>query len=440
MAQKLNIEAKSHLSNIEESNVEKIEKALNSRNKTETKVKETKKDKNDTPVIIRREVIINEEENQKKEQEKKRDERKEKVGFVERKQNNYNIVYRNKQNKPMTVNELFGIKKESVKEEKLQEAVIENNNVKKEEKTVVNEVKVEQTTNDQSRNSYNNQERGNYNNQNRNNYNNQERGNYNNQNKNNYNNQERGHYNNQNRNNYNNQERGHYNNQNRNNYSNQERGNYNNQNKDGYNRDRNNVERRPNNFNKFNSKDNKFEKRPLDEKGIEKNIKNIMSVEGIEKEPVREYSKAINKQKDMNKFDDNKISKKTNKNKKGGNQEINEHKLKHLKQTDRLSNMFDEQEGGMLDYYDLTTERGRKGKKKIVKEEERVKQKIFKLTEITIPESITVKDLAAEMKKTTAEIIKKYDANGNIITHMKDYICIHLKSDINIRKMIHISE
>lgn len=61
----------------------------------------------------------------------------------------------------------------------------------------------------------------------------------------------------------------------------------------------------------------------------------------------------------------------------------------------------------MLDYYDLTTQRGRKGKKKQAKNEERNKQKIFELTEIEIPDSISVKDLAAEMKKTTAEVIKK---------------------------------
>ena len=68
--------------------------------------------------------------------------------------------------------------------------------------------------------------------------------------------------------------------------------------------------------------------------------------------------------------------------------------------------MFNEQDGGMLDYYDLTTERGRKGKKRNSKNQtERTKQKIFQLTEIEIPESITVKDLAAEMKKTTAEVI-----------------------------------
>ena len=50
----------------------------------------------------------------------------------------------------------------------------------------------------------------------------------------------------------------------------------------------------------------------------------------------------------------------------------------------------------------------KKNKKKLQRsEEERNKQKIFELKEITIPESITVKDLAAEMKKTSGEVIKK---------------------------------
>ena len=70
--------------------------------------------------------------------------------------------------------------------------------------------------------------------------------------------------------------------------------------------------------------------------------------------------------------------------------------------------MFGDQEGGMLDYYDLSTERGKKGKRKNQKgTEERNKQKIFKLTEITIPENISVKDLAAELKKTSGEVITK---------------------------------
>ena len=159
--------------------------------------------------------------------------------------------------------------------------------------------------------------------------------------------------------------------------------------------------------------------RPLDEKRIEKNIKDIMSVENVEKEPAREYNKdkAIDRQKQNNKFDDNRNKKnnKTRRNNQTG--EINEHKLKGLKRTDSLSNMFDEQDGGMLDYYDLTTQRGKKGKKKVSKNDEsRNKQKIFKLEEITIPETITVKDFAAELKKTTAEVIKKLLGYGVMAT------------------------
>ena len=49
-------------------------------------------------------------------------------------------------------------------------------------------------------------------------------------------------------------------------------------------------------------------------------------------------------------------------------------------------------------------------------EENRTKQKIFKLEEITIPETITVKDFAAELKKTTADIIKKLLGYGVMAT------------------------
>ena len=142
-----------------------------------------------------------------------------------------------------------------------------------------------------------------------------------------------------------------------------------------------------------------------------------MAVETVEKEVVRDYSKNIDKQKFNNKFDDNK-----NKKSKSRRNESNfdEGKLKSLKQTSKLSNMFEDQDGGMLDYYDLTTQRGRKGKKKQAKNEERNKQKIFELTEIEIPDSISVKDLAAEMKKTTAEVIKKLFGYGIMATINQD--------------------
>ena len=222
----------------------------------------------------------------------------------------------------------------------------------------------------------------------------------------------------QNRNNYSqNSNNYNYNNNNRNNNRfnhNNNRFNNNNSNNNGrFNGNNNN-----NGNNRFNNRNNndRFNKRPLDEKGIEKNIKNIMSVETVEKESVREYNRGIDKQKNNNKFEENKGKKsKSRRNNSAG--DFDEGKLKSLKQANRLSNMFDEQDGGMLDYYDLTTERGRRGKKrKNQNQEERTKQKIFQLTEIEIPETVTVKDLAADMKKTTAEVIKKLLGYGIMAT------------------------
>ena len=44
--------------------------------------------------------------------------------------------------------------------------------------------------------------------------------------------------------------------------------------------------------------------------------------------------------------------------------EFDEDKLRDLKQVDKLSNMFEDQEGGMLDYYDLSEARNNRKKKK----------------------------------------------------------------------------
>ena len=90
-------------------------------------------------------------------------------------------------------------------------------------------------------------------------------------------------------------------------------------------------------------------------------------------------------------------------------------KLNSLKKHNKLSNMFHE-DGEMLDYYDLSTEKKRNKKKQKVVEQPKQKQKIFKLTEITIPENITVKDLAMEMKITSSEVIKKLLNLGMMVT------------------------
>ena len=449
IALKLKIEAKSHLSTVEEESANKIRNKIKGKEKNKRENKQEKKDmkkenvakkEEKQPVIIRREVIIAKEEPEKKKSETKKEEKKNNIGFVERKNNkDYNIVYRNKPNKPMSVSELFGLSKE---EEKKEETIPEK--IKEEENTKPNTAKKTETenksTDNQIRKSSNEQTRNarpnnNYN-QNRNN--NRPNNNYN-QNRegrpnNNYNQNREGrpnnNYNNQNRdgrpnNNYNNQNRdGRPNNNYNQNRDGRPNNNYNNQNRNNrpnnnYNQNRNQNGNQNGNYNNRNgNRFNNAGKRPLDEYGIEKNIKNIMT-ESIEKESVREYNRTADKQKTNTKYEENKNKKA--KTRKGINEgELDERKLKNLKQTNKLSNMFNDQEGGMLDYYDLTTARGRRGKKKGKSAGNKTKQKIFKLTEIVIPETVTVKDFAAEVKKTTAEVMKKLMDYGILATLNND--------------------
>ena len=393
-AVEMGIAVKSHLSSLEDEDVERLKKGLNKKvtpkkvEKAKSEKKEVKQNKSekDTPVIIRREVIIDD--NEKKEEAKSKLSQN-KDPFVQRKQNkDYNIVYRNRPEKPKTVSELFGLNKnkDEKKEEKEEEKIEPKIEQKIEKKQPIIQEKKEQEVKVETKPNYrqnrtNNQER-NYNN-NRNNY----------QNRNN-NGQERNY-------NRNNQERNQQHGNGRNNFQNRRQDGNNNRYGD---RQQNNNFRDRNGFNK----------RPLDEKGIEKNIKNIMSADIVEKENVREYNKSIDKQKNNNKFDENRNNKK--KTRRNQNEDINQGKLKNLKQHNKLSNMFEDSEDSMLDYYDLTTQRGRKGKRKVNKDEERTKQKIFKLTEITIPESISVKDLAAELKKTSSEVIMKLMGLGIMAT------------------------
>lgn len=109
-AEALGIEAKSHLDIIDSKDANKIE----------IKIKEAKKEeasKKTGPVIIRREVIMADQDVLKKQETVKKVETRSKdVGFVERdRKKDYNIVYRNKQAKPLTLDELFGKKEEPKK-------------------------------------------------------------------------------------------------------------------------------------------------------------------------------------------------------------------------------------------------------------------------------------------------------------------------------------
>ena len=367
-AKDLGFNIKSHLSAVSEEDAEKIINSLKNSNITN---KEVKKDNNSKKeqvdkghVIIRREVIISDEDDKKNEKEQTKV--KSNNFTQERRNKNFNIVYRNKTTRPLTASELFGLKEDKKEEVKVKEETKIVEEVKKEEKKEIktNEDNIVREENKEIKKNMNieNNKKDNYIRKNNNNYNNKN-------------------------NNFNKMK------------------NKNNNNLNGYNNRRNN-----NQNNQYNNR-----RKVLDEKGIEKNIKNIMSAENQEKDIVREYSnKAIDKQKNNRNDDKNR---KPQKNKKSNNYEFSNDKLKSLKQESKLSNMFTE--GSMLDYYDLGSNRVRKNKKKNQKvqpSEDRVKQKIFKLTEITIPETITVKDLAAELKKTSSEVIKKLLSFGILAT------------------------
>ena len=390
-AQELGLDVKTHMSSVDESEAKKIE-AKFSNNNTKKEVRE----KRDNPVIIRREVIMTDSDATKKEEIKKEQTKRDRdVGFIERqRKTDYNIVYRNKPTKPLTVSELFGKKEEpkkepakpvvekpevSEKEENKEEVTpLEKNEEKKTENANKEQVKKFETINQKPVQQRPDNREFNRDNQRPYNRENGQRP--------------------YNRDGQNNRPF---------NRDGQRPFNRDGQNNRPFNRDG----QRP--FNNNRNQGNFGGRRPLDERGIEKNIKNIMASDVVEKENVREYAnKAIDKQKN-NRYEE-KSNKKASKSRRNDFEEISSHKLKDLKQENRLSNMFDE--GSMLDYYDLTTTRGRRGKKKLQQGENRVKQKIFDLTDITIPETITVKDLSAELKKTSGEIIKKLLGYGIMAT------------------------
>lgn len=409
IAIKNGIDAKSHLSSISEKDCEKLRNLVkgNVSKKQEKSANENKKEKPkksaEEPVIIRREVIISEEETKNKELDKKKKEeqaRKNEVGFIHENRNkDYNIVYRNKPAKPLTMNELFGIGKKQEKEKEKVEEVKPPVEQPKEEVTpkVAEKEKIEEKQENKpemksetrvapkNNVDYKNHNNGNYNRNN--NYNN---------NRNNYNN---------NNNNRNNNYRSNFN-RNNDSRNNDNRNHFNNNSKSG------------NNNPRFNNRNNNggFQKRQgMDDRKIDKKIKNIMEIDIPEKENVRDYNNNNNKNRDRmkqnQKLNDQRQPRKS---RKGDENDFNSGKLSNLKRQNKLSNMFSE--GEMLDYYDLSTERGRRGKKRTKDQENRIKQKIFKLTEITIPENISVKDLAAEMKITSGEVIKKLFGLGVMAT------------------------
>ena len=301
---------------------------------------EKKKNNNDEPVIIRRRaVIINTEEKKEPEKTKKKD-----IGFVENQKRNkdYNIVYRDKPTKPLTVSELLGISKKKKEEEpKKEEKEVKNESESKVSKQVEEPLVSAATKKDNKQvTSKETQSKPNS--------------------------------------------------------------------RSFAKKDKSfkkNNNQKPNNTNN--------QKRPSNN-----DRKSSPSAEAdipMEKESSRDFNnRAKDKAKATRQEEKTNVNNTKRQNRRNMGREIDSDKLNDLKRQNKLSNMFER--GDMLDYYDLSTERGRRGKRKNNKQENRIKQKIFKLTEISIPENISVKDLASEMKITSSDVIKKLLSLGIMAT------------------------
>ena len=388
----MGIKIKTHLSAIEDEEVSKVRAKLGKSDSNSKKDKEDKKDNKKTgPVIIRRAVIM-EDETPKTEEVKTNNVKREDVGSVEKRKNNdFNIVYREKPVKPLNLGELFGKKKDDKKkveqEEKPKETIQENTLIKNEVEieTKKIEVKTEQQSQQKNEKKIENVSSSVQNKQPYKKTSTEDKKN----------------------------ESKTFNNKDNRNFNNSKNNNKNNSNNNNGNKNINNKDNNRNFGNKRDSRNNTS----IENRKIEKNIKEIITSEVVQKENVKDFSKNNLKEKNKNKYDENRPKKQSSKFKGTDNYDIDSGKLKNLRQENKLSNMFDDSEGGMLDYYDLSSRKHKKNKKKNLNDVNKPsKQKIFELKEITIPESISVKDLAEAMKKTSSEVIKKLLGYGVMAT------------------------
>ena len=225
-------------------------------------------------------------------------------------------------------------------------------------------------------------------------------------------------YNNNNRQNRDNRDnngfrKNNYNSQNNPNYNrnSNDRNNNNNNRQGGFNRNNQNGDRpqRNNNFrnNRQNSDNTSYQ--------VNKFIKQAER-DVIEQKETRDYS-SENISRDKKKYND-----KNNQNMENRREKLDKNKLReeHSRvSTGKLRNMEISQDG-LMDLYERDSDlRKGSGKKKKAKEE-KTPMKIVPMTEVKLPETMTVKDFAEAIKKQASEVIKKLFSMGIMATVNQD--------------------
>lgn len=231
-------------------------------------------------------------------------------------------------------------------------------------------------------------------------------------------------YNNQNpRNNYNNNgnnsnyaPRNKYdNNRPRNNYNNRNEnsnnsGDRNNRPNGNYNRDRNNGYRQNGNNNGYRQNGGYRQNSSMNNTSYQVNkFMKQTAAAPVEQKETRDYSNTnIDKRKYENKQNEKKQEK------------IDKNKLREQHSrvaTSRLKGLEVDSSSGMLDLYERESDFSRKSSKKKNKQKVQMNQtKIIPMTEVKLPEMMTVKEFAEAIKKQAAEVIKKLFALGIMAT------------------------
>ena len=203
-----------------------------------------------------------------------------------------------------------------------------------------------------------------------------------------------------------------------------------------------NNEQNKNNFNKNNNYSKPYNKdqKPNDKKSFNKPYNNDQNKRngGFKKfenrdntqyqvnKFMKQSSNAPQEQKEQREYSNNQIDKKKYENK-GSSSENRKEKLDKNKlreqhsrvSTSKLRGMEVDSSSGMLDLYERDTDRQRKrgmSQKKKIQKQEMNQTKIIPMTEVKLPEVMTVKYFAELLKKQASEIIKKLFGLGIMAT------------------------
>ncbi len=375
VAKEIGIDIKNHLNSVTEDEEKKLLEKISNRSdkkekvKKETEIKKNKENKkeqeknNQEQVIIRREVILKEE--KEKNKNGKKTDREKVIGKIQKNtQKDYNIVYKKEENRPLTIDELFGISKP--KEEaktntksnvKLENSNEDNKSSKKSKEKVNNSNNTkksisDKTTTDSSNNTGNNRKNNNSNNS----FNKNDRKN------------------------------GH----NKNNSFNRNDKNFkNDKSKNDFKKTRNNS--------KFNTPEDQIDENEkiLAERDLErkKSRQKDKEKELIKQETIGK--KKVNREEDYDNFDPENL-----------NMLIGQEGISEIIESGDIFDMY----SGPIRRKKTNKEKERRKKKNKEKQEQ------AKLTHITIGDTITVKDLAQELKVTVGDILKKLMDQGIMTT------------------------